>query len=167
MPQLHIPRPAKGNALYKGALIGVIIGMLLTAVCMNLFNRGASPDVETRNTIASAEQRELQSALACFDTVGYPNADLLGDIMPTLEVHLHAASALDEILVESCGAEYGLIDPEVYRYVQLSMSEILSAAEQGMSTDLGVENLRVYMLILKNNLAVRFDAEGAVLPLAK
>ena len=158
-------RQKKTVRMYIPFFGGCIIVLLLIALLGSALNTGGSGSTATRDSIAAAEYTELSSAIACFDTVGYPNADLMGDILPTLELHLHAASILDTLLVGEYGEAYRLLDAEVYRYIQLTMDEISNAAAQGLSTELGVENLSVYMLILKNNLSTRFDESGSVLPL--
>lgn len=143
----------------------LIACMLLVAVFASVVRANYTEQVKTRNAIAAAELAELESALEAFDTIGYPNADLPGVILPSLRLHFHSACVLEELIVSHYGEEYGLIDAEVLRYIELTLDEISTASAQGNSTDLGVENLGVYMLILRNNLDARFDADGGLLPL--
>lgn len=153
------------NPMYRGILLGAVLGVLLFLAGKWVFSPVPSAEIATRNAIASAEQQELLTAVSCFERIGYPNADLAGDILPTLEKHLHAASTLDAVLCGTCGTQYSLLDGEVLRYVTLTMAELHTAVKQGTSTDAGIENLSVYMLMLKNSLGERFDAKGAVLAL--
>lgn len=155
----------KKPGMYIPLFGGCIVVMLLVALIAIGIRTGAEPDLNTRDAVAAAELTELNSAIAAFDTIGYPNADILGDILPKLELHFHAASVLDELLIEQYGEEYRLIDAEIYRYIMLTMDEIKTAATQGNSTSLGIENMSVYMLLLRDQLALRFDAQGAILPL--
>jgi len=142
----------------------VLIVALIVASVQNAGRSGAIDSV--RDSLGAAEYTELSAALASFDTVGYPNADLMGDIMPTLALRFHCAERLDAVLTGEYGEKYSLLDAEVYRYIQLTMSEIESAFAQGLSTSQGVENLGVYMLLLRQNLTGRFDANGNLLPIS-
>lgn len=154
----------KSVRMYIPFFGGCIIVLLAVALLGSMLGRGSAAPLATRDAIAGAEREELSSAIAVFETIGYPNADLTGDIMPKIELHLHAAEILDALLASEYGEDARLLDSELYRYIQLCMTEINTAAAQGDSTELGVENLGVYMLILKNDLAVRFDENGALLP---
>jgi len=161
--------PRKYIKPYIRFLLYLLAAILLAGafwVCVRSAVNGCA-DANTRNAIASAEYAELSSALDTFDTIGYPNADIAGEILPELKLRFHAATVLDKLLVHQYGERYALIDPEIYRYITLTMEEIETAVEQGSSTDLGVENLSVYMLLLQDQLAQRFDANGAVLPATK
>jgi len=161
-------KPSKTIKPYIRFLLLLLTVILLAgAVWAGIrFAVSSCADENTRNAIASAEYAQLSSALETFDTIGYPNADIAGQILPELRLRFHAATVLDELLAHQYGERYALIDAEIYRYITLTMEEIDSAVAQGASTDLGVENLRVYMLLLQDQLAQRFDADGAVLPTA-
>lgn len=153
--------------MYIPCIAGCILVLLLISLITVASRSGGRTRAiaDARNSVAAAEYTELRAALGSFDTVGYPNADLMGDIMPTLRTSFHAANILEGILAGEYGTAYSLLDAEVYRYIQLTMDEIDNAFAQGQSTAQGVENLRVYMLLLKENLEGRFDANGALLPM--
>ena len=157
-------RQKKTAKMYILLFGGCIFAMLLVALIAAAIRSGESEGEAIRNTIAMQEKIELEDALAAFDTIGYPNADLPGDILPALRLHFYTATTLDQLLVSSFGEEYALIDADVLRYINLTLEELESAVRQGNSTDLGVENLGVYMLILRNDLALRFSSEGVLLP---
>ncbi len=152
--------------MYIPFIIACIALVLVVALIVAATqNAGRSGTIDSaRNSLGAAEYTELAAALASFDTVGYPNADLMGDIMPTLRLHFHCAERLDSVLTGEFGEKYSLLDAEVYRYIQLTMSEIENAFAQGLSTSQGVENMGVYMLMLRQNLTGRFDAGGNLLP---
>ena len=159
------PRQRRNLKKYSPLFLVCIVVMLLVALLGSYLHGQTPAHTATLNAIATAEYVELDSALSTFDTIGYPNADLMGNIMPTLHLRFHAASVLDELLVSQYGEQYRLIDPEVYRYINLTMQEIETAASQGSSTSLGIENMTVYMMLLRDSLNTRFDLNGAVLPL--
>lgn len=164
--RLFIAQRGRKKAAKYIAIFCICIALILLSVFIVRHYRTANFGSDaTRNAIALAEYDELNAALSVFDTIGYPNADLLGNILPTLHLHFHSAEVLDELLVSQYGEEYRLLDTEVYRYINLTMQEIESAATQGESTALGVENMTVYMMILRENLSNRFDLNGNVQPL--
>ncbi len=145
----------------------IVLALLIALIIAMANGAGRSGTIDSvRNSLGAAEYSELSAALAAFDTVGYPNADLMGDIMPSLKLRFHCAERLDAVLSGEFGASYSLLDAELYRYIQLTMGEIESAFAQGQSTSQGVENLGVYMLMLRQNLTGRFDANGSLLPAA-
>ena len=144
----------------------ITLVLVVALIAASIANAGRSGTIDsTRNSLGAAEYTELSAALASFDTVGYPNADLMGDIMPTLKLRFHCAERLDAVLTGGFGEKYTLLDPEVYRYIQLTLSEIESSFAQGQSTSQGVENMGVYMMMLRQNLTGRFDANGNLLPI--
>ena len=157
-------RKNKRSGLYILLFGGCICVMLLVALIASAIRSGESADTATLNAIAAEERSELEAALAVFDTIGYPNADIAGEILPAMRLHLHTATTLDSLIIANYGAEYSLLDEDVLRYINLTLDELEAAATQGHSTELGVENLGVYMLILRNDLDTRFDEQGAVLP---
>ena len=166
MRPFNAQRNRKKAAKYVTYFCVCIVLILLGTIIGRHFLTANSGTEATRNAIALAEQTELNSALSVFDTIGYPNADLLGNVLPTLRLHFHSAAVLDELLVSQYGEEYRLFDPEVYRYINLTIQDIESAATQGDSTALGVENMTVYMMILRENLSNRFDSNGNIQPMA-
>ena len=144
---------------------GCICVMLLVALIASAIRSGERAESASLNALAAEERTELEAALAVFDTIGYPNADIAGEILPAMRLHFHTATTLDSLIVSCYGAEYSLLDEDVLRYINLTLDELETAAQQGNSTELGVENLGVYMLILRNDLGARFDEQGAILPL--
>lgn len=147
-------------------LIYCLAGMLLAGAIfagVNGFSTHTA-DSDTLSAIASAENAEWTGAFDAFDTIGYPNADIHGDILPRIQLHFYSAETLDQLLSQQYGAQYSLIDPEIYRYVTLTIEEIEAAAQQGTSIEPMIENLRVYMLMMQEGLAQRFDANGNILP---
>lgn len=165
--RLFTSRPVRKPAKpYIPFLLGCIAFLLLAAAMFTfagtIFKGGA--DEDTRNAIAAAEYTELSLALDAFDTIGYPNADVEGDVLPRLKLHLHAANVLDALLINEYGAKYSMIDAEVYRYITLTLEEIDAAFAQNTSPDAGIENLRVYMLLLQNQLSGRINEQGQLLP---
>ena len=157
-------RQQKHAKMYILLFGGCIFVMLLVAVIASAIRSGESELETVRNSIAAQEKAELEAALEIFDTIGYPNADLAGDILPSLRLHFHTATAFDQLLTNTFGEEYALIDGDVLRYINLTLDELETAVSQGSSTDLGTENLGVYMLILRNDLPLRFDGEGTLMP---
>lgn len=151
-----------------GIMIGtcciiVLLAVMLIITSMRPAAMNVTPDA-ARDSLARLEYDQLNLAMASYDTIGYPNADITGDILPTIDKYLNCAYEADKLLIADYGAEYSLFDDEIYRYMLQSMQEIKSACEQGISPTQGIENLGVYVLEMRALLPTRFDQNGSVLP---
>ena len=78
---------------------GCICVMLLVALIASAIRSGESAESASLNALAAEERTELEAALAVFDTIGYPNADIAGEILPAMRLHFHTATTLDSLIV--------------------------------------------------------------------
>ncbi len=144
-------------------LVIVVLAVLLLRSGMESSTK-SDDSKAVRDSIAATEYTQLLNAMSKYDTIGYPNSDITGDVLPTIEKYLNCANELDKLITANYGTSYSIFDEKTYDYMLQAVQEIDAAVKQGTSTTLGIENLGVYVLQLRASLPSRFASDGSLLP---
>ena len=157
----HNPREKYILSSLGGAFLLLI---LLVLIGFNGKSRLHLKLTDTQDMLAASIQSDVSSAMNCYESIHRKNADLSGDILPTMRRHMYAANEMNRILTETFGEEYSMIDPAQYDSFEAVMEQFDQLLAAGQSTEPAKENLTLCMEDLKNSIAHRFTAEGNLLP---
>lgn len=160
----------KSTSMHTYLFYGVCALVLILLIAVILLGIGRSQKSSsldsTRDALANAEREQLEAMFAQHDTIGYPNADPLGDVLPSMNLYFHTAVTLDGLLAEEYGLEYKLLNDDVTRFVELTMQELVNALTQGQDPSQSYENLGTYVIMLRDSLTTRFLPGGELIPVA-
>lgn len=127
-------------------------------------NRTEAQLAETREIMAASIQSDMNEALRSCENIDRKNADLAGDVLPTMRLHMYAANEMNDALTEVFGEEYSMIDAERHDDFEAIMDEFDRLMVAGHSTDSTKEKLIACMDGFKVALSNRFTADGSLLP---
>ncbi len=141
--------------IYAG--IAVVAALVLAlAVVSILKSRTDGTLAANRRHLASQIQVNLSQAASACEKSSLPGANLPGDILPAMRLYLYAASELDDVMMDSFGADSSMIDETIFSQIDLSITQIERAIQEGKSTAAMLETLRAYMGQLEQDLEKRF-----------
>ncbi len=151
-------------------LLLALAGAFILLVSMMLFaasgrNRLQNQLNEGMEIIAASIQRDVSDALSSYRAIDRKSADLEGDILPTMEKHMHSAHSMNRVLVEIFGEEYSMIDETTYEQFETVMAEFDRLLAAGQSTSSAKELLVPCMNSFQNMLLNRFTEDGKLLPI--
>ena len=148
-------------------LCAVVLALLIAVILLAVGKTQKSSSLDsTRDALANTEREQLEEMFARHETIGYPNADPLGDVLPSMNLYFHTAVTLDSLLAEEYGSEYKLLNDDVTRFVELTMQELVTALTQGQDASQSYENLGTYIIMLRDSLTTRFLPGGELIPVA-
>ena len=155
--------PLKRRLLF--CVVGLFAVMLtLTLSAFASRSRMAAHLTETREIMAACIQSDMSKALSCFETIDRKSADLSGEVLPTLRLHMYSANSMNHLLTETFGEKYSVIDDEQYDVFQSIMDQFDQLLAAGQSTDPAKDELTACMTAFQKALVSRFSTEGNLLP---
>ena len=119
---------------------------------------------ETREIMAASIQSDMNEVLRASENIDRKNADLAGEVLPTMRLYMYAANEMNDALIETFGDEYSMIDPELYASFESIMGEFDQLLAAGQSTDSAKEKMTACMAGFRTDLTHRFTADGSLLP---
>lgn len=142
--------------VYAAIAVGVALVVALIAVSVakknitNAYEKG-------RVQLAQSIQTNINEALRAFDRITLPNADVQGDILPTMRTHLYAARTLNEAMVDTYGITSGVVDAEVFTQIETAIDEVERSIDSGLSIQTARDTLSRYITSMETALIERFE----------
>ncbi|MEA4898925.1 hypothetical protein ACH6CV_16040 [Bacillota bacterium Meth-B3] len=109
-----------------------------------------------RQQLATQIQSNLGQATRTFEKMSLPGANVQGDILPAMKLHLFAAGELNKVMVETYGPQSSMIDQDIFGQIDLAIAQIARNIAEGTSPRLAQDTLSSYMTQMETDLNARF-----------
>ncbi len=119
---------------------------------------------ETREMMAASIQSDMTIVLRNSENLSRKSTTLVSEALPAIRRHMYAANEMNDILVETFGEDYSMIDQAQYESFESIINRYEQLLATGQSTAQTAEQLTECMEQFRIALSNRFTADGALLP---
>lgn len=113
-----------------------------------------------REQLRSGIESDLTMVLRTYEQVSLPRADVAGELLPTMRMHLYSAYSLNNILTDTYGANSSVLDYELYNQLNAAMDEVDRQINAGQIVDYKSATLTSYIGEMQGVMAQAFGTGG-------
>ena len=141
-------------------VLGAVL-VLLVCLCISIHMRA---NIQKKYSAAVKQMQEdayqhLISMTELFARVEDPNVDVRNKLIPELRVQYTAASALNSVLCESCGAKEAVLSPELSAAFDSAFEQYATAYRNGAATGLAQADMAACIEEVQAMILLRYPPE--------
>lgn len=151
--------------LYATAAVFLALVVFLSVALVS--RNGLSRKIAAnRENLAISVQSNINALARSYERMGLPGADVSGELLPSMRLNLNTAEAMNDLLVDSYGAQYAVLSDELFRQLNDNLASLGDTLDKGqMITDVQTA-IGATLSEVEKQLVARFGSDGGLMPVS-
>lgn len=149
--------------LYATAAVILALAIAFGAALINRnsVNRAL---IASRENLVLSVRASITAIARAHERMSRPGADVAGDLLPTMQLNLHTAEALNDVLVDSYGEQYAVLNDDLFRKLNDDLITLSDTLDKGqIITDVQTA-IGQTLADVETALIARFGADDGLMP---
>lgn len=143
----------------------VVAGLAIALIAVSISRSSLSAHIDySKESLTMTVESNIRQVIRNYDQMSVAGADIEGTIVPEMQLCLHTANTMNNLLIEVYGEGQAVLEKETFEQMQQSLNQLVHALERGQVIADAQAGMGAVIERVQFALAERYGSDDALMP---